>query len=184
MLGAGMTETVLSLRDLVVEYPTPSGKPLRAVDHVTLDVPSGEILALVGESGCGKTTVGQAIVGLIPIASGEVRFSGRPRPTGASEWKQWRRDIAFIFQDPYASLDPLWRVSDIISEPLAIHRLSGSAEELAARVGLDAGLLSRHPHELSGGQRQRVAIARALATGPKLVIADEPTAALDVSIRA
>jgi oligopeptide/dipeptide ABC transporter ATP-binding protein len=183
-------ETLLSVRDLTVEYVGADGRSFRAADRVSFEIAQGEVLALVGESGCGKTTVAMALVGLVPASSGEAVFDGLPLPRKEKDWRAWRRCIGVVFQDPFASLDPLWSVQALITEPLAVQGGAGRddlrarARELADLVGLDIELLSRRPHELSGGQRQRVAIARALSAGPKLLIADEPTSALDVSIRA
>jgi oligopeptide/dipeptide ABC transporter ATP-binding protein len=185
-----MSEPLLLVHGLVVEYGSPRGASLRAVDGVSFQINRGEILALVGESGCGKSTVGLTLVGLVPPRSGEIAFAGSALPTTGRGWKRLRRRVSFIFQDPYASLDPMWRIASIIAEPLRIHRGPPAdrpeprVRELAALVGLEEALLPRRPGELSGGQRQRVAIARALATEPELIVADEPTAALDVSVRA
>jgi oligopeptide/dipeptide ABC transporter ATP-binding protein len=144
---------------------------------------------LVGESGSGKTTLGRALIGLVEPSSGRIRFDGADRPgRSASAWKRWRRQMAMMFQDPVGSLSPRLAVRALVSEPLAIHGagsrdLAAEAERLLALVGLPADFGGRFPHELSGGQARRVGVARALSLGPRLVIADEPTAGLDVSVQ-
>jgi peptide/nickel transport system ATP-binding protein len=188
-----------------------AGNELRAVDDVSLDIHAGETLGLVGESGSGKSTLGRLILRLIEPTSGSIRFEGRDL-LGASrgEMRRLRRDLQIIFQDPFASLDPRFRVEEIIAEPLLIHgngngihsakdgdAREGSAKngssknairqrvrELVRAVGLDESILRRFPHEFSGGQRQRIGIARALAVRPKFIVADEPVSALDVSVGA
>jgi ABC-type glutathione transport system ATPase component len=175
---------------------------VRAVDDVSLDVNPGETLGLVGESGSGKSTLGRLILRLIEPTSGSVSFEGRDLlAAGHAEMRRLRRDMQIIFQDPFASLDPRYRVEDIIAEPMLIHkdacrdsrhRLSGRAKldlstqvsELLRAVGLDESARSRYPHEFSGGQRQRIGIARALALRPKFIVCDEPVSALDVSVGA
>jgi ABC-type glutathione transport system ATPase component len=182
---------------------------VRAVDDVSLDIRAGETLGLVGESGSGKSTLGRLTLRLIEATSGSIRFEGQELlAAGRGEMRRLRRDMQIIFQDPFASLDPRYRVEDIIAEPLIIHgeeqdasaescgesrlRLSGRAKldirtrvvELLRAVGLDASTLRRYPHEFSGGQRQRIGIARALALRPKFIVADEPVSALDVSVGA
>jgi peptide/nickel transport system ATP-binding protein len=173
---------------------------VRAVDDVSLDIHAGETLGLVGESGSGKSTLGRLILRLLEPTSGTIRFEDRDL-LGASpgEMRRLRRDMQIIFQDPFASLDPRFRVEDIIAEPLLIHReagaqplsrslrqggLQGRVVELLRAVGLDESILQRFPHEFSGGQRQRIGIARALALRPKFIVADEPVSALDVSVGA
>jgi len=165
---------------------------VRAVDEVSLDIHSGETLGLVGESGSGKSTLGRLILRLIEPTSGSVRFEGRDLLAASSgEMRRLRRDMQIIFQDPFASLDPRYRVEDIIAEPLIIHGSGNTRSsirprvtELLRAVGLDESILRRFPHEFSGGQRQRIGIARALALRPKFIVADEPVSALDVSVGA
>jgi oligopeptide transport system ATP-binding protein len=185
-------EELVRVRALVKHFPVEgSADVVRAVDGVTFEILSGETLGLVGESGCGKSTVGRCLLRLIEPTSGEVKFEGRDvLGTSARELRDLRRQMQIIFQDPYASLNPRVRVRDIISEPLVIHGI-GSREErnsrvrdLLRRVGLDPDYMNRYPHEFSGGQRQRIGIARALALNPKLIVADEPVSALDVSVQA
>jgi peptide/nickel transport system ATP-binding protein len=167
------------------------GAAVRAVDGVSLAIPPGEALGVVGESGSGKSTLGRLLLGLLAPTAGHVAFDGR-RLDGlpAAEWRQLRRRMQIVFQDPYCSLDPRRRVGAQIGDGLAIHDLAPAAErasrvaELLRTVGLDATHAERFPHEFSGGQRQRVGIARALATKPDFLVADEPVSALDVSIQA
>jgi len=168
------------------------------VDGVSFSVKRGEVFALVGESGCGKTTTAQAVMGLIPPTSGAIRmYVGGHKEKGTvwnelrgSERKKLRRQMQIVFQDPYSSLNPRMAVRAVLEEPLIIHGLGGRAErealvsELLEQVGLSSSYLDRYPHEFSGGQRQRICIARALATSPEFIVADEPVSALDVSIQA
>jgi oligopeptide/dipeptide ABC transporter ATP-binding protein len=164
---------------------------VQAVDGVSFDIEKGEILGLVGESGCGKTTVGRLILGLIEPTEGDIVFEGVSL-VGLSkqQMRGLKRDMQIIFQDPYASLNPRMSIGEIIGEPLLVHGVSRGSEKddrvafLLEKVGLEAGYRSRYPHEFSGGQRQRIGIARALALQPKLIICDEPVSALDVSIQA
>ena len=167
-----------------------TSKPLKAVDDVSFSIRRGETLGLVGESGCGKTTVGRTLLHLYKPTAGEVRFEGKPIRTKA-EINDFRKKATMVFQDPYSSLNPRMTVSDIIGEPLDIHKMySDKVErdqrilELMDRVGLNSEHASRYAHEFSGGQRQRIGIARALALKPRFIVCDEPVSALDVSIQA
>jgi oligopeptide transport system ATP-binding protein len=193
-----MDGPLLETVDLRVWFPVRRGRGLgakkgmvRAVDGVSLHVGAGETLGLVGESGCGKSTLARALVLLEKPVSGEVLFEGRPlRGLGARELRRVRPRMQMIFQDPYASLNPRMTVADALAEPMIVHGTVPRAEVPAAvarlmeRVGLARRSMRKYPHEFSGGQRQRIAIARALATEPRLVVADEPVSALDVSVQA
>ena len=191
--GTPLVEVV----DLVKHFPVKmgvlqrTGAWVRAVDHVSFEVRRGETLGLVGESGCGKTTVGRLILRLIDVTSGTIRFDGEDITTlTGSKLRPYRRRMQIIFQDPFASLDPRQPIGDSIGEGLRIHNV-GNAQERRAKVarmmdlvGLQPYHARRYPHEFSGGQRQRIGIARALAVSPKLIVCDEPVSALDVSIQA
>ncbi len=168
-----------------------SGAEVRAVDDVSLEIERGETLGLVGESGSGKSTLGRLVLRLIEPTSGEVFFEGKNILTASSsEMRCLRRDMQIIFQDPFGSLDPRMRVQDVLAEPFQVHekltadQIRMKTAELLGAVGLDGSALPRYPHEFSGGQRQRIGIARALALRPKLIVADEPVSALDVSVGA
>jgi peptide/nickel transport system ATP-binding protein/oligopeptide transport system ATP-binding protein len=190
---------LVEVRNLVKHFPITSGVirqkqigAVKAVDDVSFDVYSGETLGIVGETGCGKSTTARLIVRLLEATSGEVRFEGEDitKKKGA-ELKALRRDMQMIFQDPYSSLNPRKTIGSIIAEPFAIHGLEKAegarkkrVQELMDTVGLNPEHYNRYPHEFSGGQRQRIGVARALALGPKLLVADEPVSALDVSIQA
>jgi peptide/nickel transport system ATP-binding protein len=197
-MSADTGPPLLEVSHLVKHFPIVSGVLIdrevgrvRAVDDVSLTLNEGETLGLVGESGCGKSTLCRTILQLIDPTSGSVRFEGR-EIAGASrrELRPLRRRMQMIFQDPYASLNPRKRVGQIVGDPLRLHRVASGAElrrqvqELLERVGLSTEHYNRFPHEFSGGQRQRIGIARALALKPKLIVADEPVSALDVSIQA
>jgi len=185
-------DELVRVRGLVKHFPVEgSDDVVRAVDGVTFEIFGGETLGLVGESGCGKSTVGRCILRLIEPTDGDIQFDGRDvRRLNGRELRELRREMQIIFQDPYASLNPRMRVRDIVAEPLVIHGLKEKEEqrarvaELLKRVGLDPDYMNRYPHEFSGGQRQRIGIARALALNPKLIVADEPVSALDVSVQA
>ena len=190
---------VLSVRDLRMEFPLYKGGlikrrigTVRAVGGVTFDIHSGETLGLVGESGCGKSTVANCLVNLLKPTAGDIYFQGQ-NIAGMAEhtFRKYRKNIQLVFQDPFSSLDPKQTIGDIVGEPLKIHHLVSSREAYEARVkelfemiGLNPELMHRSPHELSGGQRQRIGIARALASQPDLIICDEPVSALDVSVQA
>jgi oligopeptide transport system ATP-binding protein len=189
---------LLEITDLVKHFPIKSGVlvdrqigAVRAVDGVSFSVAEGETLGLVGESGCGKSTLARSILQLLRPTSGSVRFRGRElTELGRRELRPLRREMQMIFQDPYASLNPRKRVGQTVGDPLKLHGIASGdqlrrrVQELLERVGLSAEHYNRFPHEFSGGQRQRIGIARALALEPKVVIADEPVSALDVSIQA
>jgi peptide/nickel transport system ATP-binding protein len=194
---------LIEVRNLTKVFPPAEspfcGKPrggVRAVDDVSLDIRAGETLGLVGESGSGKSTLGRLILRLIEPTSGSVSLQGHDLLAASrGEMRRLRRDLQIIFQDPFASLDPRYRVEDIVAEPLLIHRVSregrpgdfsvkGRVIELLRAVGLDESARTRYPHEFSGGQRQRIGIARALALQPTFIVCDEPVSALDVSVGA
>jgi peptide/nickel transport system ATP-binding protein len=193
----GKAEFVLEFRNVTKEFPVTAGAILRrkvgalhAVTDVQLGIRPGETFGLVGESGCGKTTLGRMGVGLESPTSGQVLFEGTDLGSvRGGEFRSLRRDLQFMFQDPYASLDPRMRVKEIISEPLDVARIGTQKERTAKvrslldEVGLSYDVMDRYPHEFSGGQRQRLGLARALTLNPKVIIADEPVSALDVSIR-
>jgi len=199
---------LLTIRDLVKIYHTDEGmfgktkREVRAVNGVSLDIMQGETLGLVGESGCGKTTLGRMLLRLIEPTSGSITFNGQNvLAASGSQLRRLRRDMQIIFQDPFASLNPRMRVEEIVTEPLVIHSTAASngnqasaplsknnlhqaAIDIIRAVGLDESALRRYPHEFSGGQRQRIGIARALVLRPKFVVCDEPVSALDVSVGA
>ncbi|MDP7167236.1 MAG: ATP-binding cassette domain-containing protein, partial [Nitrospinota bacterium] len=192
-----MAEKLLEVKNLVKHFPVRGGvfsrvrAHVRAVDGISFDIEEGETLGLVGESGCGKSTAGRAILRLIEPTAGEVIFKGiNILDLEREKMRQLRREMQIIFQDPYASLNPRMTIGSIVGEPLTIHKIAKGKkrdEEVASilqRVGLRPEHMRRYPHEFSGGQRQRIGIARALALNPKVIIADEPVSALDVSIQA
>ena len=192
-------QVLLEVRDLKMHFPVTRGAVfkrrvgvIKAVDGVTFSLYKGETLGLVGESGCGKSTTGRAILQLCRPTPGEVIFEGQDlTKVGEEKLRQIRRRMQMIFQDPYASLNPRMNVGGIISEPLELHHIGANRKarlervhELLRIVGLNPNFIKRHPHEFSGGQRQRIGIARALALNPSFIVADEPISALDVSIQA
>ena len=190
-------EPLLSVQHLKKYFPIRRGilsrvaAHVKAVDDISFTINKGETFGLVGESGCGKTTAGRAVLRLIEPDSGSIRFDGVDLLTlSREELRRKRRDMQIIFQDPYASLNPRMTIRTIVAEPFAIHHTASGSErndrvaELLKTVGLDPSVMNRYPHEFSGGQRQRIGIARALALKPKLIVADEPVSALDVSIQA
>jgi oligopeptide transport system ATP-binding protein len=198
-MTASPPDQVLRVQDLKVHFPITAGiiarrqvGTVKAVDGVSFDVARGETLGLVGESGCGKSTTGLAILRMLDITSGTVEFEGQDitqRDRGAM--RPIRRRMQMVYQDPYGSLNPRMKVADIVGEPLVVHGLADDKEKYRARVaellkmvGLLPDMAERYPHEFSGGQRQRIGIARALALEPSLLICDEPVSALDVSIQA
>lgn len=185
-------QKLVQVKNMVKHFPVEnSDDVVRAVDGISFDIFSGETLGLVGESGCGKSTVGRCMLRLHEPTSGEVFFEGQDiTKLGNKELQKLRREMQIIFQDPYASLNPRLSIFSIVSEPLKIHGIGDKTtqkekvSELLSKVGLDPRYMNRYPHEFSGGQRQRIGIARALALNPKLIIADEPVSALDVSVQA
>ena len=191
-------EPLLSVSHLVKSFPVRGGGlfkhtvgAVQAVADVSFDVARGETLGMVGESGCGKSTTGRAVLQLHKPTSGSVRFDGRELTTlGANDLREIRREMQIVFQDPYASLNPRWTINDIIAEPFVIHGTASGKDigkrvtELLELVGLNPEHRNRYGHEFSGGQRQRIGIARALALRPKLLVLDEPVSALDVSVQA
>ena len=189
-----MSDNLVEVRHLKEYFNISVGmfsyKPLKAVDDVSFSIRKGETLGLVGESGCGKTTVGRTILHLYKPTAGEILYDGKPVAT-KDEIAHYRKKATMVFQDPYSSLNPRMTVSDIIGEPLDIHRMYSNKKEreerileLMNRVGLNSEHASRYAHEFSGGQRQRIGIARALALRPEFIVCDEPVSALDVSIQA
>ncbi|MCA0173540.1 ABC transporter ATP-binding protein [Bacillus sp. RAR_GA_16] len=192
-----MQEALLEVKQLKKHFPIQGGVlkqqvgTVKAVDGVTFTLHKGETFGLVGESGCGKSTTGRMLMRLLEPSEGEVRFDGKEMTSlNKKDLRHLRKDIQMVFQDPFASLNPRHTVEKIIEEPLIVHQLGNKAErkkrvrELLEIVGLSAYHAKRYPHQFSGGQRQRIGIARALAVNPKLIIADEPVSALDVSIQA
>jgi oligopeptide transport system ATP-binding protein len=197
--GAAKTPPLMDLRNLKVHFPIKSGVLLgrtvghiKAVDDVSLHINAGETLGLVGESGSGKTTLGRAALRLIEPTDGQVIFDGEElRDLSSQEMRQRRRELGFVFQDPYGSLNPRMTAGNIIGEPLKIHKLHNGKEDrrrqvgdLLETVGLSRSMADRYAHEFSGGQRQRIGVARALAGKPRFLVLDEPVSALDVSIQA
>lgn len=184
-------QVLFEVKDLCKYFPASHKRSVKAVDRVTLNIYKGETLSLVGESGCGKTTLGRTILGVYPKTSGEILYQGQDREkASAQQKKQFQKDNQMIFQDPYSCLDPRMSIGSIIEEGMKVHFSMNSSQrqkrcqELLERVGLPREMVSRFPHELSGGQRQRIGIARALATEPEFIVCDEPIAALDSSIQA
>ena len=190
--NSAQNQNLVQVRDLVKHFPVEGSRDVwRAVDGVSFDIKQGETLGLVGESGCGKSTAGRCLLRLIEPTGGDIQFEGRDvRAMGKRELRELRREMQIVFQDPSASLNPRMKIGDIIAEPLLIHGIGNKAERrervagLLARVGLDADYMKRYSHEFSGGQLQRIGVARALALNPKLIVADEPVSALDVSVQA
>jgi oligopeptide/dipeptide ABC transporter ATP-binding protein len=187
-----LRDTLVSVRGLVKHFPVEgSDDVVRAVDGVSFDIFAGETVGLVGESGCGKSTVGRCLLRLIEPTAGQIIFEGQDvLSLDRKQLRQLRREMQIIFQDPYASLNPRMKIGDIIAEPLVIHNQGTKSERrdrvasLLRRVGLDPDYMNRYAHEFSGGQRQRIGVARTLALNPKLIVADEPVSALDVSVQA
>jgi oligopeptide/dipeptide ABC transporter ATP-binding protein len=183
--------TLLQVRDLRVEFRSGGRQPVPVIDGINLDIFEGETLGVVGESGCGKTTLGRCLTRLLAPARGQILFDGRDiAPLTQRQLRPLRKEMQLVFQNPFTSLNPRMKVLDLVSEPLVTHTTLPPAERyerverLLQEVGLSAELLPRFPHQLSGGQAQRVALARALALNPRLIVLDEPTSALDVSVQA
>ncbi|MDF9843226.1 MULTISPECIES: oligopeptide/dipeptide ABC transporter ATP-binding protein [unclassified Paenibacillus] len=187
-----MSKNLIEVEGLKKYFNVGKGKVLKAVDNINFSIREGETLGMVGESGCGKTTAGRTVLRLYEPTAGSVKYNGTDiYKLSPGKMKAMRRDMQMIFQDPYASLNPRFTISDIIGEALDIHGMGGSRaerkkriEELLDMVGLNHDHATRYPHEFSGGQRQRIGIARALAVNPKFIVCDEPISALDVSIQA
>lgn len=186
-----MAEPLIRIEDLCVDFPVDKKHVLHAVNHVSLSIDKGETVGLVGESGCGKTTLGRAVKGIYPATSGRIFYKGKNLTEMTQQEKfDYTREGQMIFQDPYSSLDPRMTVREIIKEGMKAHKMGTAQEmnqkvyEMLETVGLSAEHANRFPHEFSGGQRQRIGVARALAVGPEFVVCDEPTSALDVSIQA
>ena len=192
----GNSENLIEVKDLVKYFPVRAGLFRRvrgwvqAVDRVSFTIRAGETLGLVGESGCGKTTVGRTILRLVEPTRGQVLFEGQDLTRmGRAELKHMRREMQIVFQDPYSCLDPRSQIGSILGDPLALHGVKNAAErrervrEIMDKVGLAEDHIRRYPHEFSGGQRQRIGIARALVLRPKFIVCDEPVSALDVSIQ-
>lgn len=187
-----LPDTLISVRGLVKHFPVEgSDDVVRAVDGISFEIFAGETLGLVGESGCGKSTVGRCLLRLLEPTAGQVYFEGRDvLALDKKDLREIRREMQIIFQDPYASLNPRMKIGDIVGEPLVIHKQGTKRERrdrvagLLRRVGLDPDYMNRYAHEFSGGQRQRIGVARTLALNPKLIVADEPVSALDVSVQA
>ncbi|MBP3964534.1 ABC transporter ATP-binding protein [Paenibacillus lignilyticus] len=185
-------DMLIEVDHLMKHFDIGNGKTLKAVNDISFGIRKGETLGMVGESGCGKSTAGRTLLRLYEPTAGSVKFQGQDIMTAkGANLKALRREMQMVFQDPYASLNPRWKVENLIAEPLDIHGLAGSSKErklqverLLDRVGLRSDHAKRYPHEFSGGQRQRIGIARALALNPKFIVCDEPISALDVSIQA
>ncbi len=183
--------TLVQIQHLKKHFPAGRGQFVHAVDDVSFNIHRGETFGLVGESGCGKTTVGRCLLRLIEPTSGEIKFDNQDLlALSKSEMRALRRRMQIVFQDPYSSLNPRMKVGDIIGEPLIVHGIGNKQEradriaELLKVVKLDPDYANRYPHQFSGGQRQRIGIARALALNPDFIVADEPVSALDVSVQA
>jgi oligopeptide/dipeptide ABC transporter ATP-binding protein len=192
LINSTSSDALVRVSNLVKHFPVEGGHDVwRAVDEVSFEILRGETLGLVGESGCGKSTTGRCLLRLIEPTHGDIEFEGRDvTAMGKRELRELRREMQIIFQDPSASLNPRMKIGDIIAEPLVIHGIGDQTERrervawLLGKVGLDADYMKRYSHEFSGGQLQRIGVARALALNPKLIVADEPVSALDVSVQA